>query len=366
MKSPQILRRHPALRWVVPVGALAFAFAATAVAVTGTSGQSRLPPTTAAKLMAAVSEARVGAGFSGTLLAQMTVDLPVSSDTGTGGALMAMLAGAHTMRFWYSGENRQRVALLSPTSESDVFQGGTDVWQWDSESRVAVHSMLPAAAQAGFGAPISPAPLTIAALTPQELTERSLAAVDDRTTVTVSDGHEVAGRPTYELVLQPSPNSPTRIASVHIAVDASEKVPLGVQVYARGLTRPSIDVGFTSVTYKTPAPDYFAFTPPSGSAVVPGAQPQIIATDASAAASDSAFAAPGIGWSAITEYRTADGQAAPTSAPMQTRMAAVSGPWGSGRLLQTPLLCMLVSDDGRVFSGSVEPGALYQAAATAP
>jgi hypothetical protein len=363
VKSPQIAERHPALRWVVPVGVLCFAAAATVYALTGSTGHSRLPATTPAKLISAVQAARVG-GFSGTLLAQMTSDLPVSSDTATGGAPMVMLAGAHTMRFWYGGEQRQRVALLSPTSESDVFQVGTDVWQWDSESRVATHSLLPAAAQAGLGAPISPAPLTIAALTPQELAARTLDAVDARTKITVSDGQEIADRPTYELVLAPDSASQTRISSVHIEVDASEKVALGVQVYARGEQQPSIDVGFTSVTYRTPAAEYFAFSPPSGAAVVRGAQPQIIANSGGAYASESF--APGIGWSAITEYRTGDGKAAATSQPMQAVMTTVSGKWGKGRLLQTPLLCMLVSDDGRVFSGSVDPDALYQAAATAP
>ncbi|MGH8963355.1 MAG: LolA family protein [Jatrophihabitantaceae bacterium] len=365
MKGPHIAQRHPALRWVVPVAVLAFAAAATVVALTSGSSSSRLAATTPDKLISALRDPRVG-GFSGTLLAQMTLDLPVSADTASAGAPMVMLAGAHTMRFWYGGEDRQRVALLSQTSENDVFQVGTDVWQWDSLSRIATHSLVPEAAKAGLGSPISPAPLTIAALTPQELTERTLAAVDTATRVWLTDGGEIADRPTYELVLEPGSGDQTRIASVHIQVDAGEKVPLGVQVYARGQQQPSIDVGFTSVTYRTPAADYFEFSPPSGATVVRGAQPQIIAADQSAAESASDLAVPAIGWSAITEYRTADGKPASMSEPMQAAMQPVSGKWGKGRLLQTPLLCMLVSDDGRVFSGSVDPAALYRVAATAP
>lgn len=364
MKAPQIAQRHPALRWLVPVAALAFAAAASVYAITGNSGRSHLPATTPEKLISAVRAAQDN-GFSGTLLAQMTLDLPVSADAATGGAPMVMLAGAHTMRFWYGGADRQRVALLTPTSESDVFHVGTDVWQWDSQSRVATHSLLPAAARAGIGSPIAPAPLTIAAVTPQELTERTLAAIDDQTRITVTDGQPVADRPTYELVLEPGPESQTRIGSIHIEVDATRKTPLAVQVYARGAHQPAIDVGFTSITFKTPAADYFAFTPPSGATVVRGAQPQIIAADRSAATSVSAFATPGIGWSAISEYRTGNGKAA-TSQPVQAAMIPVSGDWGAGSLLDTPVLCMLVSDDGRVFSGSVDPEALYAAAAAAP
>ena len=41
----------------------------------------------------------------------------------------------------------------------------------------------------------------------------------------------------------------------------------------------------------------------------------------------------------------------------------MSGRWGSGRLLQSDLLSVLVTNDGRVFAGSVAPDALYAAAA---
>jgi hypothetical protein len=338
---------------------------AALIANTTNSGRSKLPSITAAALISALREDRTN-GFSGTLLMQMSLSLPVSADATIGGAPIMLSAGAHTMRFWYGGVGHQRVALLTPTSENDVFQVGSDLWQWDSATKVATHSRLPAAAQAGIGAPISPAPLTIAALTPQQLTERTLASVDRNTEVTVTDGDEVADRPTYDLVLEPGGSANTLIDSVHIEVDAAQKVALGVQVYARGVSEPSIDVSFTSVTYKTPASSYFAFSPPSGSKVVPGAQPQIVTASPDAGTTATIFAASAIGWSAITEYRSADGTEPPSVAPMRAAMRPVSGTWGTGSLLQTPLLCMLVSDDGRVFSGSVAPAMLYAAAAVTP
>jgi hypothetical protein len=39
----------------------------------------------------------------------------------------------------------------------------------------------------------------------------------------------------------------------------------------------------------------------------------------------------------------------------------VSGPWGSGRLMQTSLVSMLVTSNGRVLIGAVTPNVLYQA-----
>jgi len=43
----------------------------------------------------------------------------------------------------------------------------------------------------------------------------------------------------------------------------------------------------------------------------------------------------------------------------------VSGAWGSGRLLRTSLVSALITDNGRMFVGAVQPSVLYAAAAQA-
>jgi hypothetical protein len=43
----------------------------------------------------------------------------------------------------------------------------------------------------------------------------------------------------------------------------------------------------------------------------------------------------------------------------------VSGSWGSGRLLRTPLISMLVTSNGRILFGAVTPEVLYRATAQA-
>ena len=43
--------------------------------------------------------------------------------------------------------------------------------------------------------------------------------------------------------------------------------------------------------------------------------------------------------------------------------SAVSGPYGSGRLLETELLSVLLLDDGRLLAGAVEPDVLTEVAA---
>jgi len=46
------------------------------------------------------------------------------------------------------------------------------------------------------------------------------------------------------------------------------------------------------------------------------------------------------------------------------QLPTVSGSWGTGRLLSTRLLSVLITNDGRVFAGAVAPSALYAAAAS--
>jgi hypothetical protein len=126
-----------------------------------------------------------------------------------------------------------------------------------------------------------------------------------------------------------------------------------------------------------PAAEYFRFTPPPGATVRRGVQPQLVSSNGRArvAAADSASAqttdgqpAVETGWSAITAFRLTNGvdsDTATDSAPggqLRAAMRPVSGSWGSGYLLETPLLCVLIISDGRVLSGSVEPAELYAAA----
>ena len=43
----------------------------------------------------------------------------------------------------------------------------------------------------------------------------------------------------------------------------------------------------------------------------------------------------------------------------------MSGAWGSGRLLRTSLVSVLITDGGRTFVGAVQPSVLYAAAGQA-
>ena len=353
-------RRRP-VRVLVPLVAVAVAGSAVAIAVGTGSAARRLPVVSASQLVSAIRQTHLS-GFSGTILAQMSLGLPDADPMRAPDSALMPMAGAHTLRYWYGGPDQERVALLEPTSETDVFRSGSEVWQWNSSTHVAIHSVLAPAVSADLGAPIAAAPLTFAAITPQELGERAVAAADNgTTTVTVAGGPSIADRATYALTLTPDDSVPTRIGRVRISVDATEKVPLGVQVYARGEDEPAIDVSFTSITFKRPADAYFTFAPPPGAVVRRGMQPQLV-TAGQTANSPALMQLPSGGWAAVSEYRT---PTAPVLRSLGTtdRVRQVRGVWGQATLVDTPLLCLLVTEDGRIFAGAVDPPLLYAAAA---
>ena len=79
----------------------------------------------------------------------------------------------------------------------------------------------------------------------------------------------VAGQAAYQLVLAPK-SSRSLIGQVRVAIDARHHVPLRVQVFAKGVTSPAFQIGFTSVSFGKPAAANFAFRPPAGAAVMQG------------------------------------------------------------------------------------------------
>lgn len=360
VSAPSIFAHHRSLRWSVPACVAGVVALAAGGVFTAQASSKSLPPITAAALLADVQSAQVP-GFSGTIVAQMSLGLPAlpALSGGPNGVSMAsLLSGSHTMRFWYGGPERQRVALLGTTNETDVFHNGRDVWQWDSDGHVATHTVLPKQHRPSVAQ---------VALTPRQLADRALAAIEPTTAVSVATERRVADRAAYELVLTPRGGT-TRVDNVRIAIDGSTKMPLSVQVFARDSTSPAIDVSFSKVTFKTPSSDNFEFSPPPGATVHPGTPARVHTTPATPATPaigthDDAQTI-GSGWSTIAEYRIPPAQLAKSAGPLLGRLAVVGGAWGHGRLLTSALVSVLITDDGRVFAGSVDPSALYAAAAT--
>jgi hypothetical protein len=365
MNVPTIFERHRALRWLAPVGIIGVAaLAATGMFKASASSES-LPQTTPAALIAAVQHNQVG-GFSGTVVSHFSLGLPelptlpnMSDDT----SFNALLSGSHTLQVWYGGFDKQRVALLAETEETDLFRNGTDLWQWSSADHLATHSTLPARDHGASDA--DPSSSIAASVTPVELARRALGALNPSTKVTVDSDHTVADRSAYELVLTPR-SSATKVGSVHIAVDGATKVPLGVQVYPRDSATPAIDVAFTSIRFAHQPDRNFEFVPPPGAQVRELHASNGTSTAVESKSSQHRATRPtktGSGWTTVLSMKPGKAAIAKFGkGALLKGLTPVSGSWGKGRLLDSALLSVLVTDDGRVYAGAVDPANLYAAA----
>ncbi len=391
------------LRWIPAVAVPAVIAAGVLVGSLPARAGDPLPEKTPAEVIALFGS-HTAHTFSGTLeqssdlgLPELPATGPASGPASAGGAASAVefLTGRHTARIFMDGKDKARVQVVDRLAERDVIRHGNDVWFYSSKDNTAAHLALPAHAsdlplmdpgqQPPTTSPADPVPGGMPVPpTPQELARKFLAAADSSTAVTVGPDLQVAGRPAYNLVLEPRTGG-TLVGKVAIAVDGGNGMPLSVQVTARGAAEPAFSAGFTSLSLDTPDDALFTFVPPPGSTVKelqlppshglphgPGypRDPGMHITPDQLAADAQEKARPylaGAGWETIAELPAGtDAAAALGKALAQNPVlaqAAVVVP--GGRLLSTALFNVLLTDDGRILAGMVPADAL-QAAASAP
>ncbi|MEO8518904.1 MAG: hypothetical protein ABI438_06950 [Dermatophilaceae bacterium] len=392
----RIFESKPALRWAVPA-LTAVALVGGGAAVTGLQGAvagSGLPSRTAAQLLVDVQQARLE-GISGTVVQKSDFglpDLPIAGSSGGTGSssLTSLISGTHTMRVWFAGPDKARMALLGTLGESDVIRNGQDVWVWASQEKTAKHYVLPTHDAMGKGTATPgasglPTPTDLPT-SPQAAAERALAAITPSTKVTTSGTATVAGRSAYELVLEPK-DAASLVAQVRVAIDGTEHVPLRVQVFAKSVADPVFEVAFNAVDFARPDAAQFTFNPPPGTTVT---ESKVLAHAAPGADSKTNTAVPqtssaampkvvGTGWASVLVVKipadlNASGGAA--SSPGTTADKSIaqlmkfadllpkkSGSWGSGHLLAGTAFSALLTDDGRLVIGAVTPEGLYAALA---
>lgn len=358
-----LLSSRPALRWVVPAGVVGLAVAVTSSTMLVANASPSLPQRTAAQLLVDVQNAEVD-GFSGTVVQKADLGLPALPSIGGQGSseLSSLVSGAHTLRVWYAGVDKARVALLGTLGESDVVRNGRDVWVWSSQERSANHYRLPEGELDGR----RPAEMPN---TPQEAAEKALAAIDPSTRVSTDGTATVAGRSAYELVLSPRDEA-SKVREVRLAIDSATKIPLRVRVLARGAQTPAVEIGFTQFSLATPGAEHFRFTPPPGTKVTEreAPDPGDEKTDEKPTGRfvDDGPTIVGSGWTTVAVLDGLDLPAGGEFASILGSLPKVTGAWGSGRLLESRLVSALLTDDGRLLVGAVEPETLYAAALKAP
>jgi outer membrane lipoprotein-sorting protein len=366
VQVPRLSRRA---RWAVPAGALVIIGACLAGSLISVAQAAPgLPAKTPAQLLAEVADSTTPP-LTGTVVETASFGLPALPATGNPTSLSSLLTGSHTIRVWYSSPQHFRLAAPQSLSESDVIRDGSTAWLWQSTLNKVTKYTLPAHPAQDHTVPRQP-------LTPQQAAQQVLAAVGPTTTVSVASNVTVAGQAAYALNLAPK-DARSLIGQIQIAVDGRNGVPLRLQVFARGASTPAFQVGYTAIAFVAPAPAELSFTPPPGSTVTQ----ENLSADVGGA---KGHAVPdgttiGSGWltvlklpsSTLTPGAPAPGSSAGSSAGDSSAVlhallgsaTPVHGAWGTGRLLRTSLVSVLITDQGSTFVGAVEPSVLYAAAA---
>jgi outer membrane lipoprotein-sorting protein len=342
------------LKWMPAIAVpVLIASAAVAVPLSANAAVS-LPSKTPAQVLALAAGEKVTA-LSATVKQTSSLGLPELPTTGTdasAGSAIELLTGSHTARVFADGSTKQRVQVLDTMAERDLIRNGSDLWLYDSKKKIAVHSTLPAST--------AKTPTEGSIPTPDQLASKLLASVDSTTTVSLGSNLRVADRTAYNLVLTPKAGD-TLVGSVSIAVDSKTGLPLSVDVFARSQKAPAFHVGFSKLDLGAPDASLFSFAPPAGATVTEKApkndavRPTVPPTDAAKPTVS------GTGWNAIVALPAVKNSSSVTSSPLFGKLTtSVTG----GRLFRTSLVNVLMTDDGRIFAGSV-PLAKLQAAATA-
>ena len=373
-------RRRRLLTWSVPA-ALAVGVAAVAavpkLVPAGADPVPNLPDLTPAQLLVKATTANVTT-FSGQVTLDVNLGLP---DLGSLGAIdgtgVDLLSGSHTASVWADGPQQVRVELDAPGAENDWIRNGSDLWAWNSRDQSVSHASVPA------DTATEPPPATMP--TPDQLAQELLAKVDPTTAVSVRTPAFVAGRPVYELVLTPRSANST-VQEVTLAVDAATGLALDAKVVAKTTGTPALELGFDNVSFDQPAPSEFDFTPPPGATVTEATNPLALLglgghepgtgehrTKVRAPAETASPSTTVPGPSAALHGATVVGQAwdsvviadrVPTAGPLAAVIGngqPITTPGGSGKLITTNLVNVIVLDDGRVAAGAVTPEALAAA-----
>ncbi|MGD0935124.1 MAG: DUF2092 domain-containing protein [Streptosporangiaceae bacterium] len=358
----QLVNLSRGARWVVPAGVVVVVGGALGGSmISAASAAPSLPARTPAQLLASVAEQTSTPPLTGTVVETSSLGLPSLPGTDNPTSLSSLLTGSHTIRIWYSDP------------------AGSNAWLWESTDNTVTHLAIPAQAKVGHAKKLIRKPSSAPPMTPQQAADEILAKVGATTTVSSDTNVTVAGQAAYQLVLAPKSAS-SLIGQIRIAIDGANDVPLRLQVFAKGSQTAAVQIGFTSLSFVKPAAANFAFSPPAGATMKQATTGSDGARRAGGQQASGAYEV-GKGWLAVADLPSSvlssvtasqatgsagsglSGDTGPVVGALLKSATPVSGSWGHGRLLETSLISMLMTSNGRVLVGAVTPQVLYAAAA---
>ena len=238
------------------VALLAVGGTAIAIAATGGSG-----PVPASKpLPSALHE-----GLAATKPAGITARIRFTNGLLPSGALLgqvgsALMSGA-SGRLWMRDDGRGRLELQSNAGDVQVVWKRGRATVYDASSNTVYRIALPAGQPQARHAP--PSVAGIGAF---------LAQLTKHVNVSSAKPSSVGGRPAYTVQLSPK-EAGGLLGSVRLAWDATRGVPLRAAIYARGGTKPVLELQATRVRYGPVPLSTVAIAPPAGARVVDLAAP---------------------------------------------------------------------------------------------
>ena len=294
-----------------------------------------------------------------------------------------LIAGSHTIRV-YAADEMMRVQILDPMAQRDLIVGESTVWMHDFDKAIAYKldfdraelEAMAVDAEAELLNYLAEAGKTLA--TPQEVTTELLAAVDEGASIEVGIDHRVAGRGAYQLIVTPDAAEST-VDYATLSIDAETGIGLQVQVYAKGQEEPAVSIGFESISFATPDASLFEFSAPAGTTIVDAnelaselenlegfvkaaLQEKLEAgklegidkesLQAEYEAMENAPEILGEGWASILSVSGMTDQLPMDMLENELFEGLITEVEG-GKLFSTPLVNILITDDGRILAGAV-------------
>jgi outer membrane lipoprotein-sorting protein len=254
--------------YLVLAAVVVAAVIAGVVAVAGANQTNNLPQITAGDLLARMAQQdQRTTNINGDVAWQNSLlgDLSAASSAGFGNAAAKLpLAGNGGGRLWASPAG-VKVESQGTSGGDQVIVANAqahDVWMYDAAANTAKHFVFTGKVPASGGPTPMPSP---SALTPATIATY-LERLAPLAKVEVTGQSTIAGRDVYLLTMTPTATD-TALGSVQAAIDGKTFVPLQLQVFAKDVTAPVIQFGFTTVSYGAIPASTFDFTPPVGATV---------------------------------------------------------------------------------------------------
>jgi outer membrane lipoprotein-sorting protein len=410
-------------RWAVPAAIVALAGGVLAGSVPSAAAAPRLPARSATQLLAALRTQAQAPPLSGTVSETVSLGLPAlpSGILGAATAPAALLSGSHSVQVWYSGPEHYRIAVPQSLSEYDLIRNGNRAWLWDSSANSVTHISLPAGGPAPAVPSVPLTPQQAASQAVASVGPATVVRVDSNVTVAGQAAYQLVLAPKSQgsligqvrIAIDSRNHMPLRV-EVFAKGAASPAVQTGFT--AVSFTRPpASDYAFTppagaKVSNEQAGP---ASQAGAGQATPAGRPSAGSAGRLNHAAAASGIRVIGSGWLSVADlpssalgwltgsaltgqpggsgplpFEHSSSQQAPGSAgqapgsagrmpPVGRAPAAAFGPlagallaaarpvhgsWGSGQLLRTSLVSVLITSNGRILVGAVTPAVLYRAA----